>query len=78
MKQKYTIGNKSMIIKLLRDHLYSDPINGVIKEYISNARDAHKEAKIVAAAKDSATRLESMAIKIGAKVGESGKIFGCN
>ena len=37
---------------------------------------AHKEAKIVSAAKDAASKLESMAIKIGAKVGESGKIFG--
>jgi len=39
-------------------------------------QSAHKEAKIVAAAKDSASRIASMAIKIGAKVGESGKIFG--
>ncbi len=37
---------------------------------------AHKEAKIVAEAKGFATKLEAMAIKIGAKVGESGKIFG--
>ena len=37
---------------------------------------AHKEAKLVEAAKAFATKLESMAIKIGAKVGESGKIFG--
>lgn len=37
---------------------------------------AHKEAKIVAEAKGFSTKLEAMAIKIGAKVGESGKIFG--
>jgi large subunit ribosomal protein L9 len=37
---------------------------------------AHKEAKIVAEAKGFAAKLESMSIKIGAKVGESGKIFG--
>jgi large subunit ribosomal protein L9 len=37
---------------------------------------AHKEAKLVEAAQAFATKLESMAIKIGAKVGESGKIFG--
>ena len=37
---------------------------------------AHKEAKIVSAATDAATKLAAMAIKIGAKVGESGKIFG--
>lgn len=37
---------------------------------------AHKEAKLVAEAKALAAKLEAMAIKIGAKVGESGKIFG--
>ena len=37
---------------------------------------AHKEAKIVEEAKGFATKLEAMAIKIGAKVGETGKIFG--
>jgi large subunit ribosomal protein L9 len=37
---------------------------------------AHKEAKLVDEAKGFATKLESMSIKIGAKVGESGKIFG--
>jgi large subunit ribosomal protein L9 len=37
---------------------------------------AHKEAKIVEEAKAFAAKLEAMAIKIGAKVGESGKIFG--
>ena len=37
---------------------------------------AHKEAKLVEAAQAAATKLEGMAIKIGAKVGESGKIFG--
>lgn len=37
---------------------------------------AHKEAKAVEEAQSFATKLESMAIKIGAKVGESGKIFG--
>ena len=37
---------------------------------------AHKEAKIVEAAKALATKLTGMALKIGAKVGDSGKIFG--
>ncbi len=37
---------------------------------------AHKEAKLVEAAQAAAAKLEGMAIKIGAKVGESGKIFG--
>jgi large subunit ribosomal protein L9 len=37
---------------------------------------AHKEAKIVEEANAAATKLAELAIKIGAKVGESGKIFG--
>ena len=37
---------------------------------------AHKEAKAVEEANSYATKLASFAIKIGAKVGESGKIFG--
>lgn len=37
---------------------------------------AHKEAKIVEEANATATKLGELAIKIGAKVGESGKIFG--
>ncbi|UTW67206.1 50S ribosomal protein L9 [bacterium SCSIO 12643] len=37
---------------------------------------AHKEAKLVEEAKGFAAKLEAMSIKIGAKVGESGKIFG--
>jgi large subunit ribosomal protein L9 len=37
---------------------------------------AHKEAKLVEEAQSFATKLASMAIKVGAKVGESGKIFG--
>lgn len=37
---------------------------------------AHKEAKIVEEANAAAAKLAELAIKIGAKVGESGKIFG--
>ena len=39
-------------------------------------QSAHKEAKIVEEANAAATKLAELAIKIGAKVGESGKIFG--
>ena len=37
---------------------------------------AHKEAKLVEAAKELASKLANLSIKIGAKVGENGKIFG--
>jgi large subunit ribosomal protein L9 len=37
---------------------------------------AHKEEKIRTAAKEVAASLESKTIKVGAKIGESGKIFG--
>lgn len=37
---------------------------------------AHKEAKVIEAAKKTADSLKGMAIKVGAKVGENGKIFG--
>lgn len=37
---------------------------------------AHKDDKLVTEANSIATQLASLAIKIGAKVGESGKIFG--
>lgn len=37
---------------------------------------AHKEAKIKAEAEKAAEKLKGMAVKVGAKVGESGKIFG--
>ena len=37
---------------------------------------AHKEAKLVEEAQAIATKLEGLSLKIGAKAGESGKIFG--
>ena len=37
---------------------------------------AHKEEKLKKAAEVSATTLKSLVIKVGAKVGEKGKIFG--
>ena len=37
---------------------------------------AHKEAKVIDGAKKTAESLKGMDIKVGAKVGENGKIFG--
>ena len=37
---------------------------------------AHKESKLKAAAEDIAAKLNKMVVKVGAKVGESEKIFG--
>lgn len=37
---------------------------------------AHKEAKIQAEAAKNAEKLKTMAVKVGAKAGENGKIFG--
>lgn len=40
----FSIGNPATIIRLLRDKLYSDKLRVCIQEYISNARDANREA----------------------------------
>ncbi len=40
----FSIGNPATIIRLLRDRLYSDKLRVCIQEYISNARDANREA----------------------------------
>ena len=37
---------------------------------------AHKEAKVKAEAEKNATKLSEMTVKVGAKTGEQGKIFG--
>lgn len=37
---------------------------------------AHKEAKVKAEAEKTATRLRDISVKVGAKAGENGKIFG--
>lgn len=37
---------------------------------------AHKEAKLIELAKEAAAKLQALEVKIGAKVGENGKIFG--
>lgn len=47
------------------------------KMHAENQRQsAHKETQILEQARSLANKLTKMAIKIGAKVGESGKIFG--
>ena len=40
----FTIGDQALIIDILRNKLYSDPIKTLVQEYISNARDANLEA----------------------------------
>src|SRR5688572_3249633 len=42
----FKIGDASKIITILRKHLYSNPIQTLVQEYISNARDACKEARV--------------------------------
>ena len=41
----FGIGNEPMIIEILRSRLYSNPIQVLVQEYISNARDANREAQ---------------------------------
>lgn len=41
---EFAIGDVSAIIEILRHRLYSNPISTLTQEYISNARDAHREA----------------------------------
>ena len=41
---EFGIGNASVVIEILRNRLYSNPIQTLVQEYISNARDAHREA----------------------------------
>ena len=48
-----------------------------IKQHEETIRQrAHKEAKIVADAQAQATKIEAVEVKIAAKVGESGKLYG--
>lgn len=39
----FGIGDVSKIIELLRNNIYKNPIQTLVQEYISNARDAHRE-----------------------------------
>lgn len=41
----FDIGNKGIVFEILRSKLYADPIKGLVREYSTNARDAHVEAK---------------------------------
>lgn len=42
---KFGIGDEAFAISILRSQLYSEPVKAIVQEYISNARDAHREAK---------------------------------
>lgn len=42
--QHFDIGNKRIILEILRGKMYSNPIQTICQEYMSNARDAHREA----------------------------------
>lgn len=41
----FSIGDVSTIIDILRNRLYSNPIQTLTQEYLSNARDSHRESK---------------------------------
>ena len=43
-EQSFGVGNLAVILSILRSKLYSNPVNAMIQEIISNARDAHREA----------------------------------
>jgi C4-dicarboxylate-specific signal transduction histidine kinase len=43
--QKFKIGNEAMMIDIARNRLYSEPIQTLVQEYISNARDANRESQ---------------------------------
>ena len=40
---EFSIGDVSTIIEILRNKLYSNPIRTLTQEYLSNARDSHRE-----------------------------------
>jgi len=40
---EFDIGNKAVIMEILRGKMYSDPIKIICQEIMSNARDAHRE-----------------------------------
>ena len=42
---EFKIGDTSTIIEILRNRLYGNPIQTITQEYISNARDSHRESK---------------------------------
>jgi hypothetical protein len=42
---QFGIGDVSVVIDILRNHLYKNKIQIMVQEYLCNARDAHREAK---------------------------------
>ena len=42
---EYGIGDIGLVLEILRNKLYKDPILAVVREYITNARDAHVESE---------------------------------
>lgn len=42
-EEQFSIGDIGRILNILRNQMYSNPIKTVIREYASNARDAHRE-----------------------------------
>lgn len=40
---QFGIGNTTLVLEYLRDHIYKNPIMALTREYASNARDAHRE-----------------------------------
>lgn len=44
-ENKFSIGDASVIMEILRSKLYSRPLQTAIQEYLSNARDASRESK---------------------------------
>lgn len=42
--QSFGIGDASVVIEILRNRLYEHKIRTLVQEYMSNARDAHREA----------------------------------
>lgn len=43
--QSFGIGDPSVVIEILRNRLYEHKIRTLVQEYMSNARDAHREVK---------------------------------
>jgi large subunit ribosomal protein L9 len=73
VKVKPGYGRNFLIPKGLAD-LATESTKKVLKETVKQR--AFKEQKIKAAAETNAAKLKDMLVKVGAKAGESGKIFG--
>jgi len=73
VKVKAGYGRNFLIPKGLAD-LATDSSKKSLKETVKQR--AFKEQKIRAAAESNAAKLKDMVVKVGAKAGESGKIFG--